>query len=270
MSGTDASETSAVRRRFGGLADRLRDRHQNPVDRFGAVLLLSVITISGLTLFDLYGEGIHDGAVVAATLLSMTVGLTMILALRAAGVSRRARRAATMFILFTSTFSLVAMIITLATNRDLATVGVRRPSAIWVVIALMIPIYIVRRLVRHKRVTIQTMFGAVSAYLMIAVGYSYLFLFVADMDPDPFFAGSDDQTSTSFAYFSLTTITTLGYGDLAPATSLGRLLATSEAIVGQVYLVTFVAFFVGIFINQRGESDTVTPPTARPGTPPGP
>ena len=52
-------------------------------------------------------------------------------------------------------------------------------------------------------------------------------------------------------YFSLTSITTLGYGDLAAVSPAGRLLATTEAVIGQVYLVTFVAMIVGLIVEQR-------------------
>jgi hypothetical protein len=53
-------------------------------------------------------------------------------------------------------------------------------------------------------------------------------------------------------YFSLTTITTTGFGDLTAASPFGRLLAMWEAVTGQVYLVTFVAMLVGLFAANRG------------------
>jgi len=58
-------------------------------------------------------------------------------------------------------------------------------------------------------------------------------------------------------YFSLVTVTTLGYGDLAAATNLGRLLSTTGAVIGQVYLVTFVAMLVAL-LAQSWRSTRVT------------
>jgi voltage-gated potassium channel Kch len=52
-------------------------------------------------------------------------------------------------------------------------------------------------------------------------------------------AGRDD-----FLYFSFSTLTTTGYGDVVAATNLGRSLAITEALIGQLYLVTVVALII--------------------------
>lgn len=57
----------------------------------------------------------------------------------------------------------------------------------------------------------------------------------------------------SFIYFSLVTITTLGYGDIVPTTNLARSLATLEAVIGQLYLMTTVAWLVGVRVTQSRE-----------------
>jgi hypothetical protein len=67
-------------------------------------------------------------------------------------------------------------------------------------------------------------------------------------------------------YFSLTTITTTGYGDLTAQTDVGRTLAMAEAVIGQIYLVTFVAMLVGLFIAGRR---TLREPLIEPGPQPG-
>ena len=64
-------------------------------------------------------------------------------------------------------------------------------------------------------------------------------------------------------YFSLTTITTVGYGDLVAISQPGRLLANSLAVIGQVYLVTFVGLLIGILTQQirdRGDPEPQAPP----------
>jgi hypothetical protein len=90
-------------------------------------------------------------------------------------------------------------------------------------------------------------------YLLIAIAFNYVFLEVQRFGSVPFF-GVEESTS-SFMYFSVVTITTLGYGDLAPASDIGRYFATSEAIIGQVFLVTIVARLVSLLSRPSGPSD---------------
>jgi hypothetical protein len=55
----------------------------------------------------------------------------------------------------------------------------------------------------------------------------------------------------SLFYFSFTTLTTLGYGDITPAGKFAQVLANMEAIAGQVYLAIFIARLVGLHIAQE-------------------
>ena len=78
------------------------------------------------------------------------------------------------------------------------------------------------------------------------------------MSGQPFF--SQPEPTTSYMYFSLTTITTTGYGDFTSSTEFGRLLSMAEAVIGQVYLVTFVALLVGLFaanFNARRKASSL-------------
>jgi hypothetical protein len=92
-------------------------------------------------------------------------------------------------------------------------------------------------------VTMQTMFGVLCLYLLIGLMFGVAFATVQEVSGTAFFttehAGRDD-----FLYFSYATLTTVGYGDLIAATNLGRSLAISEALFGQIYLVTVVAVIV--------------------------
>jgi hypothetical protein len=58
------------------------------------------------------------------------------------------------------------------------------------------------------------------------------------------------EPSTSFMYFSLTTLSTTGLGDPAPVSPSASLLTGAEAIIGQVHLVTFVAMIVALYVNN--------------------
>lgn len=227
------------------------DEQSKHLDRFGPLLVLTVLTVTGMSLIDLGDSNDRVWPSIASTTLSVVIGLTLLLAFRASGVARPWQRVADASILLAAVISVVLLVVDLTTTVDLTAFESDRPSPIWVAIAILTPVAVIRRLIRHRRVTVETMFGAVAAYLLIAVAFAYAFLYVEASRAAPFFAGSGDEPSTSFMYFSLASITTVGYGDLAPVSAFGRLLATSEAVIGQVYLVTFVAMFVGLFIQQR-------------------
>ncbi len=173
-------------------------------------------------------------------LTTVIVGTTLLLALRASGVARAWRLAADVLVGFMMAFALVGVALSLAG----ADVEVTIDPDLWVVLSLLAPVVIVRRLLQHEEVTARTLQGAISAYLLIPVAFQFVFHTVDALLPGGFFGSP--KPPTAFMYFSLTTVTTVGYGDLAPASDVGRLLATVEALLGQVFLVTFVALLVGL------------------------
>jgi hypothetical protein len=232
-------------------------------DRFGVVLLLSTVSVVGLALVDISGPeqlvtplAREVGSLVAA----LIVGFTLLVALRASGIHRRRQRIYDVII----TVTVVGYALTLFGHLALGIGADPRNgvSGAIAVLSVIAPVIVVHRLIQHRTVTMSTMYGAIAAYLLIAVAYFFVFLTLTQWQGK--FFTTPDQPSSSYMYFSLTTITTVGYGDLTAQTHLGRLLATSEAVVGQVYLVTFVAMIVGLRAQEwrnRG-TDFVPPPDA--------
>ncbi len=90
----------------------------------------------------------------------------------------------------------------------------------------------------------QSVLGVVTVYLLLGLFYCFAFSAVAVFGDGPFFAQGTDGNVADRLYFSFVTIATLGYGDLTPAETTGRMLAVAEAIFGQLYLVTVVAVVV--------------------------
>lgn len=213
-------------------------------DRFDLLFVVTVATVALLLLVDLdQDQGV-------AELLSLTVtaltAATLFLAVAAAGVGRRGRRITLVLIGVSVAVAAVSAIV--------SDVPTGHGGLVWLVLVVAAPIVALRRLIQHEVVSRQTILGAVGVYLLFAVAAAYLFLFV-----DTFLEGSSrffgqEEPTTVFAYFSLVTITSLGYGDFAPAGTFGRAAAAWEAIVGQIYLVVVVARLVSLYSGRWSRS----------------
>jgi hypothetical protein len=104
------------------------------------------------------------------------------------------------------------------------------------------------------RVTVQTMFGVLCIYLLIGALFAFTYGVIDDLASTPFFAEVHQATNPDYLYFSFTTLTTTGYGDLTAAADLGRSLAITEALIGQIYMVTVVALIVGNLRRPAGQA----------------
>ena len=93
-------------------------------------------------------------------------------------------------------------------------------------------------------VNFQSVLGALCIYLLIGLLYTFAYGAIAAFQSGPFFAQGTDGTASIRLYFSVVSLATVGYGDYTAATDLGRTVAGSEGLLGQVYLVTVVAVIV--------------------------
>jgi voltage-gated potassium channel len=104
----------------------------------------------------------------------------------------------------------------------------------------------------HKEVTRDMIVGAAVVYLFMALMWTFIFVVVETLHPGSFNfpEGQDIAASRQFVYYSFVTLTTLGYGDITPTTSLAKSLCILEAVIGQLYLVVQVAWLVGVHVSQ--------------------
>ena len=123
-------------------------------------------------------------------------------------------------------------------------------------ILLMSAVLIVRRVLARPTVTVQSIYGAISAYLIIGLMFASFYAAMRHLGPAPFFANGQPANSQTFQYFSFTTLTTLGYGDFTAASNGGRAVAVIEALAGQVFLAMLVARLVAAF---RGPAEGARP-----------
>jgi len=106
------------------------------------------------------------------------------------------------------------------------------------------------RVLRHRRVTSETVLGALCTYVLLGLLFAFVYLAVNDLGNAPFFAQEGLHLQSEYLYFSFVTLTTLGFGDLSPAVGLPQGLTVLEALLGQVFLVTLVARLVTLWVRQ--------------------
>jgi hypothetical protein len=123
-------------------------------------------------------------------------------------------------------------------------------------LALGIPLALVGgliRLVRDHGVTLQVVAGALAIYVLIGLMFAYVIGAAARLGSHAYFAQGTDGTESTRLYFSLTVLTTTGFGDLTPAAAMGRALAVVEMLTGQIYLVTVIGVLVGNLASRARE-----------------
>ena len=113
-------------------------------------------------------------------------------------------------------------------------------------------VLVLGRSITHAReVNAQSIQAAICIYIMIGMVFLFAYGAIATLDSSPFFAQGMDGTRALRLYFSYVTLATLGYGDYTPASNLGHMVAVSEALIGQLYLVTVVAVLVTRLRRRR-------------------
>lgn len=115
----------------------------------------------------------------------------------------------------------------------------------------------INRVLHHRRISQETVLGALCAYVLIGLLFAFLYLAVHELRDDPFFAQPGPHAQSEYLYFSFVALTTLGFGDLSPAVGLPQALTVLEALSGQIFLVTLVARLVTLWVRQ---SESGEPP----------
>jgi membrane protein len=104
---------------------------------------------------------------------------------------------------------------------------------------------VLRRLARQPEVSAATVAGAISAYLLLGLVFTFAYALLGAVGPEPLTGGDGGEMRLNeHLYFAFTTLTTTGFGDLTPVTDVARAVTILEALLGQLYLVTVLALAV--------------------------
>jgi len=144
-------------------------------------------------------------------------------------------------------------------SRDMAATGLITALADMSTALLIVAcvVMILRNILSSREITVDTVFGAFTAYFLIALIYSSLYHALHVMDPASFSMaaipgrGSGELQGIEFTYYSFVTIATLGYGDIYPALPAARMLSILEAMTGQFYMAGVIAWIISILVMRR-------------------
>jgi len=202
------------------------------------------LSLMGLFLLYPYLETSTVGHVVLGTLYSLTC-------LLAVWVAARSRR------------QMVFAIVTAAPVVPLSWIALVRPDAqLGVITWISFTCFFLGTMAtmfgyvaRSGKVTRDKIYGGISVYLLIGLTFFAIYSLKETLSPGSFNGLSETpmgpQGSSDLLYFSFVTLTTLGYGEITPATSNMRSLAILEAICGVLFIATFVARLVAMYQPNR-------------------
>ena len=217
--------------------ERWRQRAQQASDAFGLVLLLVLLVYALASVISNRGW--------PAVLLTAVMGTTSVVAL----TSSHARPLFVRRVLWLAALAVV-----------LAAVSALGGGRQWLSAANLINICllgvamgaVLRRVVTSETVSSRTIGGAISVYTSLGLLFTWAYGLVDRIEGGGFFGQVAGIQGSDFLFFSYTTLTTTGYGDLVPAGQFGRMLSGLEMMLGQIFLVTLVAGLVSLWRPGEG------------------
>jgi hypothetical protein len=200
--------------------------------RYGVLLVVTIVSLGV--------QGIAPPGAVQRIVVAALAGASLLLAFRAAELPARFIRAAAVL-----AGLVLAATIVRAVGGGIGEGATRLMNAAVLFLGPpAVAVGVVRDLRATGMVRIQAVNGVLALYMLVGMFFGFVYGAVDELGGDPFFASGASATVSRCLYFSFTTLTTVGYGDLVARTDLGHTLAVFEALVGQIYLVTIVSLIV--------------------------
>ena len=223
-------------------------RQTRRTGRYGLLLLATVLSVAV--------QGTVEPGAVQQVIVTGLAGACLLLAFRAANLAPR-------LIQIASAFAVAALAVAVlrATAGGIGEGAARCMNAALVALGpAAVAVGVVRDLRTTGRVRLEAVFGVLSRYILIGLTFGFVYGAIDKLGGDPFFAGGQAATVSHCLYFSFTTLSTVGYGDYVARTDLGHTLAVSEALIGQIYLVTVVSLIVSN-LGRPARRDDASPET---------
>jgi Ion channel len=206
-------------------------------DSYGLVLLLVVVT---------YVVSVSMTETQAASIVLTVQLATVWLTLR----TSRARRLVRLVANIVLCLAAVGVIVSLFVHQPGGQLG--GIFTICCLLYLIAPFSIVRHLIVRREIDTETLLGAIAAYLLIGMFFAFAYKAAGEFGSVPFFGPAGPGSLSQDLFFSFVTMTTVGYGNLVPATNPGQTFSVLEAVTGQLFLVVAVGKIISS-LPRRGE-----------------
>ena len=217
--------------------ERWRQRAERARDAFGLVLILVLLTYVATSLLDNRGG--------PAVVIVLATSATSVVALVSSHSQPRVVRTAIWVALVTTLLVVIAAI-------SGAHVWLNVASGAQIILLAVAMAAVLRRVITTAEVGSRTILGALSVYAVFGLLFTYIYGLIDRLQGAPFFEGHPDPAGSDFIFFSYTTLTTTGYGNLVPDGQPGEMVAGLEMMIGQIFLVTLVAGLVSLWRPGEG------------------
>jgi Ion channel len=209
---------------------------QRIANAFGIVLLLVLATYVTTSLTRYSGW--------SAVVVSILGSLTTVIALASSGVRDSLVRVGGGLAIASVTFAVIAALA--ERNGLLATSGLLQILLFtWAAAAVL------RAVLAESEVGFKTILGAISVYLIFGLLFTSLYVVIDKLQAGSFFEPARELQTGDYVFFSFTTLTTTGYGNLVPGGQPGKMFSVLEMLVGQIFLVTLIAGLVSVWRPGR-------------------
>jgi voltage-gated potassium channel len=235
------------------IGDRLRPYRHTAL----LVAIIALLAVRPLVSSTGAGPALYSIAIMLVLMVALyTLQVDELVGDRELLLKQRKHRAVVGWVLAIVAIALRLAII-VSPSHELATIG----GISWLSFFAYVTLTELRGVLKQKRITRESISMSVSVYLLLGLTWGLFYILLFDLQPQAFNFGSapapsGQQVTPVLIYFSLTTLATVGYGDITPATLQARYAAVSEGIAGQFYLAILVARLVGMQMSQASIQQT--------------
>ncbi|MDJ0660071.1 MAG: potassium channel family protein [Crocosphaera sp.] len=175
-------------------------------------------------------------------LVSFVFLITLLLGLNTLAVPKRI----ILLFRFLAALGFIADIIIFPNSVDLTKLSSLISHSFYSIFILLVIIAIGSRIYQEEKVNLDVIRGGICLYLLLGILWFFFYQIIMFFDPNAL-SIPEGVAHSSLFYFSFTTLTTLGYGDITPNNAFAMILTNAEALVGQIYPAVVIAKLVSLY-----------------------